>query len=469
VTSAQRAWKEAALLALVVSAAFAVRIYRLGDFPDTVLADEADNAQSAIYIVYGHPPGNGFFGFDWTPQPAMSVYKEAAFLAVLGFNIAAMRLPSALMSALALIPFYILLRRQLSALASFLATILLATSLWYLNFSRSGWNNIDVCFYMLMAMLCLMWALDGVKSSAAEPWAIRGRFAVAGFCCALGLYAYPSGRAITLAVLAFFPIAVLCYRQQVRTVALGYAVLVGVELLVFAPEAVYVAKNWAFFNGRSNVVLILNSPTFKADPRATMLRQVENNLLGPWVGRVNNTPQYTPVGEPQLDQISGALAFLGMILTLAVVAFRRRGETWLWWLMLVSGWTLTQVLTTNTPNGARGVGYMPTYLYFAGIGIEGIVRTIASDGSGMSRAVWARRVSIPVSVALVLAAGYANVAHYVAWQSNPQTRQARYLYVTSREFPEWSEAIVDRATEALGATNVGLWREAHPILDRANP
>jgi hypothetical protein len=314
-----------------------------------------------------------------------------------------------------------------------------------------------------------MWALDGVKSSAAEPWAIRGRFAVAGFCCALGLYAYPSGRAITVAVLAFFPIAVLCYRQQVRTVALGYAVLVGVEFLVFAPEAVYVAKNWAFFNGRSNVVLILNSPTFKADPRATMLRQVENNLLGPWVGRVNNTPQYTPVGEPQLDQISGALAFLGMILTLAVVAFRRRGETWLWWLMLVSGWTLTQVLTTNTPNGARGVGYMPTYLYFAGIGIEGIVRTIASDGSGMSRAVWARRVSIPVSVALVLAAGYANVAHYVAWQSNPQTRQARYLYVTSREFPEWSEAIVDRATEGLGATNVGLWREAHPILDRANP
>ena len=147
---------ELLILSLLVLVSFVVRVYQLGVFPDTVLADEADNAQSAVRILYDQPPENGFFGFDWTSQPAFSVYKEAAFIAIFGFNIMAMRLPSALISALALIPFYLLLRRQFSMIASLLAAILLATSVWYLNFSRSGWNCVDISFYMLMTMLFLI-------------------------------------------------------------------------------------------------------------------------------------------------------------------------------------------------------------------------------------------------------------------------------------------------------------------------
>src|SRR5437867_4358066 len=49
------------ILGLLVLAAFAIRVYHLGSFPDTVLADEADNAQSAVRILYGQPPANGFF------------------------------------------------------------------------------------------------------------------------------------------------------------------------------------------------------------------------------------------------------------------------------------------------------------------------------------------------------------------------------------------------------------------------
>src|SRR5689334_22766091 len=131
------------ILGFLVLMAFAIRLYNLGNFPDTVLADEADNAQASVRILYNDPPANGFFGLDWTSQPALSAYKEAAFIAAFGFNITAIRLSSAVISALALIPFYMLLRHQLSVVAAWLATILLATNVWYLNFSRSGWNCID--------------------------------------------------------------------------------------------------------------------------------------------------------------------------------------------------------------------------------------------------------------------------------------------------------------------------------------
>ncbi|HET9492973.1 MAG TPA: hypothetical protein VFR15_01950, partial [Chloroflexia bacterium] len=39
---------ELAVLAAIVVLALAVRLYNLGDFPDTILADEADNAQDAL-------------------------------------------------------------------------------------------------------------------------------------------------------------------------------------------------------------------------------------------------------------------------------------------------------------------------------------------------------------------------------------------------------------------------------------
>src|SRR5215212_204615 len=207
---------EYSLLALLVLVAFLIRVYQLGSFPDTVLADEADNAQDSIRILYGSPPVNGFFGLDWTNQPAFSAYKEAAFIALFGFSIFAMRLSSAVISTPALIPFYILLRRQFSIAASALATVLLATDVWYLNFSRSGWNCIDVCFYMLMAMLFLLWGGDAV-TSATPGWKKWALFAGAGFFCALGLYCYPPGRAITLAVIAFFPIVWFFHRSPAKT------------------------------------------------------------------------------------------------------------------------------------------------------------------------------------------------------------------------------------------------------------
>ncbi len=457
------------VVGLLILAALAIRVYGLGWFPDTVLADEADNAQFAVRIIQDQPPANGFFGLDWTAQPAFSDYMQAAFIAIFGFNIMAMRLPSAVISALALIPFYILLRRQLSLVASLLATILLATDVWYLNFSRSGWNNIDICFYMLMAMLFLVLALNATTSANGPrrlKWVL---FAAAGFFCALGLYGYPSGRAITLAVTAFIPIALLFDRQHNKILLFGYVLLFAVEAVIFAPQGAYIVRNWDWFNGRSKVVLILNSPAYQVDPVGTMFRQLDRNIRGPWDGSVNNTAQYSPVGEPQLDRTTGLLSLAGMVLTILVGTLRGRPETWLWWLMLLTGWALTELLTVGTPNGARGIGYMPTLVYFVGVGLDAIVLGLTQITARVSRFQIARRLSVAALVAAILLVGFANVKHYIDWQNKPHTRQDRYLYITAREFPQWSADIVERARNYRAMSNVETWRNAHPIQEIADP
>jgi hypothetical protein len=458
---------EWSLLGLLVLAAFVIRVYNLGSLPDTVLADEADNTQSAVGILHHRPPANGFFGFDWTSQPALSVYKQAAFIAAFGLNIMALRLPSAVQTTLALIPFYILLRRQLSVVPSFLASVLLATSVWYLNFSRSGWNCADICFYMLAAMLFLTLALNSVTSASGPRWLKWFHFGAAGFFCALGLYGYPAGRAITVAAAAFLPVALFRLPRHRKTVLAGYLFLFFVEAVVFAPQAAYIARHWDWFNGRTKVVLILNNPTYKADPAGMMLKQLNRNIRGPWDGRVNNTAQYSPVGEPQLDRITGLLVLGGMALTLFAGRLRRRPETWLWWLMLLAGWGLTQLTTVGTPNGARGIGYMPTLIYFAAVGIEGIKTVLDRITAG---AAWiGGRLPAAALVVTILATGYANVRHYITWQRSPRTRQDRYLYITAREFPLWAAYISERARNDRGSASVDGWRAAHPVESAANP
>lgn len=462
-------WAEWLLLALLIVGAFTIRVHRLGSFPDTVLADEADNAQDSIRILYGLHPSNGFFGVDWTSQPAFSAYKEAAFLAIFGINTTAMRLSSAILSTLALIPFYLLLRRQFPAISSLLATVVLATNVWYLNFSRSGWNCVDICFYMLMAMLFLVWGLESLPElDRYHPWK-WATFAAAGFFCALGLYGYPAGRAITLGMILFLPIALLFKRRYARRVLLGFALLFAVEAVVFAPQGLYAIRNWEHFNGRSSVVLIFNSPEYQADPAGIMLRQLERNLRGPWDGRVNNTAQYSPVGEPQLDRVTGLLTLAGMLLTFVLPFLRRRPETWLWWLMLLAGWGSTQLFTVSTPNGARGIGYVPTLIYFACVTLGCLQLGLGRIFARFTASRILEYASLALLTIFILAAGYRNVTHYAMWQNTPHTRQDRYLYLTVREFPEWSMNIVTRAQNQQGIMNVGQWREAHPIQDIANP
>jgi hypothetical protein len=456
---------ELALLATIVIFGLAVRLYRLGSFPDTLLGDEADNAQAAIRILHGHLPPHGFFGLDWTQQPAFSVYLLSGFIHAFGFSIFTIRLPSAILGALALVPFHLLLRRQFSTAASLLGTLLFATNVWYLNFSRSGWNCGHVCLYMLMAMLFLMQGLDRIRDGR-KAWV---QFGLVGLFCAFGLYGYPSGRAIALGIVAFLPFAVYFNWTSRKTLVVNYILTGAVIAALFAPQAVTILGNWRWFNHRTGTVALVNSPAYKSDPMRTIRLQIERNLRAPWDGRVNNTAQYSPVAEPQLDRAAGALTLAGLILSVTLSRLRRRPETWLWWVLLLSAWVPTQLFTVATPNGARGVIYVPAFLYFSAISLDAALRfadRVQQRLVGRTSIDW---LPVAVAAALVVVASLANVHHYWSWQSRPRTRRERWIYVTASEFPAWAAWVNAAADSDKRDTNLGQWRELHPIPDPSAP
>ncbi|MDQ5823431.1 MAG: glycosyltransferase family 39 protein [Chloroflexota bacterium] len=445
------------ILAEVVAVALLLRLVNLENFPDNFNPDEADNFQDVMQILYGEPLENGFFGFDWKPQPAFSVYMMSGFVSVLGTTVTAMRLPSAIISCLALIPFYLLLRRQFSTVAAALSTLLLAGNLWYLNFSRSAWENVHVAFYMLSAMLFLMLALDRVKEGPRQ-WRMWLHFVMSGFFCVLGLYGYFGGRAIVLAVAAYFPIALWFYRKQWRLLLSGFTLTGAVATLLFLPQLLFILQKWEYFNNRSKTVFLLSTPEFAADPLGTLWRQVSRNALGPWIGEVNQTPRYTPVGEPQLDMVTGALVLTGIFFSLLLPRIRRRPETWLWWVMLLVSWTLTQVLTVHTPDGARGVGWMPTLFFFAACMIEGLVVLV-----GVLPWRPLQRVAVAGLAIGALLVGYGNVKHYVQWQDSPGTHFYRQPWVETDLFAAFAAEVKQRMQANVPRVGWHEWQAIKPL------
>ena len=118
---------------------------------------------------------------------------------------------SVVLTTLSLPVFYFVARQyELDKTAALGATLLLATCLWYLHFSRNGWYNVNVALYAILAILA---------ATAAIRRGSLPLYAAAGAMAALGLYGHPSGRAITIALIAYLPIRVASARRESKAVA----------------------------------------------------------------------------------------------------------------------------------------------------------------------------------------------------------------------------------------------------------
>ena len=109
------------------------------------------------HILAGNGPG--FFGLDWKPAPAFSVYVIAGFMQIFGESIVGLRMASVVMSVAAIAVFYPLARSTLSRGAALSAAFLMATGLWFLHFSRSGWENPHVALFAALAALFVAMAV----------------------------------------------------------------------------------------------------------------------------------------------------------------------------------------------------------------------------------------------------------------------------------------------------------------------
>ena len=123
------------MLLLVVGLAAGLRLYRLGEWPPGPYRDEAYNGLDALGVLRGDlalffPANNG--------REPLFIYLVALSLALFGPTTFALRLPAALVGALATLPVYWLGRDWFGRAAGLFAAILWAVTFWPVHLGRIG-------------------------------------------------------------------------------------------------------------------------------------------------------------------------------------------------------------------------------------------------------------------------------------------------------------------------------------------
>ena len=393
------------LLVIILLAAFALRQYRLLDFP--YHGDEVDEGDIALSILRGnlapfYPQNEG--------NEALYQFVLAPFFAILGDSVIANRFPSSAWSMVLVALMYAYGRTLFrSRRVGVMAAGLTAALWWSTVFGRLGLREISQPVMMTPALIGLMIAFRASSPRRAMQAALVG-----GIFAGLTAYTFLSGRGFPVVVLVFLAYAALVQRNQLRErwrVLLVYcALMIGLTALLFAYLLAHPGLDYHVGN------LGAQSWLGRGD-YAQIVPQVLNTL-GMFTGRgdmnwVRNIP-----GRPAFPGPEGVLFYLGVVLCL----WRWRKPEYVLQLIVVAVFLVPNIIADNPPWFTRSIGILPGLLILPVLPIEWAwVR--------MQRwvAAWQvqRRVWVTASSALLVAALgvsiYARTAFdmFTNWIDNP--------------------------------------------------
>ena len=430
---------------MTVVLAAGLRLYRLGEWPPGPYRDEAFNGLDALNVLRGQhalffPANNG--------REPTYIYLVALSLALFGPTTFALRLPAALVGALAVAPTYLLGRAWFGRAAGLLAGLLWAITFWPVHLGRIG---------LRAGLLAPMLALAFWLGTLAYRRRRAGLWFFAGLVYGLTFYTYLAARFTPLILLLFALYLLLTGRRErlwdggrVLWFALGAA-------LAVAPLAAVLAANPEFIFGRAGQVSVFSPEISGGDPLGALLGNAGRALgMYLWRGddilRHNAWLAYTPdapgrpwlggfpAGRPVFDPFMIVPFLAGLLWCL----WRRRPAAvlLLLWQLVMLGPT---ILAEDAPHFLRAAGVLPGAVFFPAIGLALLWHwprlSAATRPNGYHTWVIARRALVGL---LLLGSLTLTVRDYVAYAQQPDVAHL------------WEEAAAELAHEAAADSDTGL-------------
>ncbi len=194
------------LFILILILAAVLRLWALDQYPAGFNGDEASIGYNAYSIWQ---TGKDEYGSFWPLtfksfgdyKPGLYFYFVIPFVATLGLDEWAIRLPSALLGIGTVILIYFLAKEVFkNRWVGILSSLLLAISPWHLHFSRGGWETNAATFFITLGILLF---LKGLSNFYLLWWSL--------FSFLVSMYIYQSPRLI---VPVFLVILFTLYRQD---------------------------------------------------------------------------------------------------------------------------------------------------------------------------------------------------------------------------------------------------------------
>jgi hypothetical protein len=390
--------REWALLAALFAGALAVRAWQNAGIPALWSGDEGGAGLFAARIVHGEPINP--FGVGWFSFPALFSVIPAGAIALLGQTYEALRWPSALAGALAVVGLYWWIRSAYGRTAGLASALMLASSHHAIHWSRIGLNNAwDGVFMVLVGgLLCRGWQ---TSSRWAYMWS--------GVLVGLSQYFYVGSRSLPFVVLCWLAGALLVDRARLRNQRAHLASLALMAVVTALPLGVFFARNPQHFHAPTSRVSLLKPDYpepggnwFQHTARLTgrpVLVVAAHNLRDAALGYV-----WVPLrgwtddsGRPLLLSIPSVFAVAGLGWMLA----RPRDPNARYLLVVLASTIAVAAITESTPAGQRYVGGAPAAAAAVGLGFAAAVRQLTRLPGR------ARRTGVGIAV-LALSTGYAS-------------------------------------------------------------
>ncbi|MCL5783939.1 MAG: glycosyltransferase family 39 protein [Patescibacteria group bacterium] len=432
---------------LLIATVLPIYFYQLSSIPTNITGDEATYLGDVYKILFGNKFVSPLALLGDGSQVALNFYWMALWVKIFGLNnaIFGLRFSSGLWGTFVLIIFYYLMKRCTTAPISFFTTLLLGTSIWYLNFARGSWFNLGAIFLGLMMIYFWEKALQENK----QRW-----FALSGLFAGLACYSYFGGKIYSLAAIFYLVIDSLSSKQPLTEIK-KYFVFLKVFFLVLIPLIIVVLTHPLDYFGRPSMVFIF---TWSQGNINLVYNQFKQTLLGltfldgSVIGQGVENLRYFPSHQTVVDPVIKILFF-----TEVVLAIRHKIKIGIWWLVYILSLIFLSAMTIDSPNLARAITVLPFIYFIAGLALNQIFIFLQKKFNFKQEALILCLVSFPLI--------WINVSGYFSWIQSPEVAQARQPALSFTDFPSWQSYQIQRVSQGLDTITIQQWE----ALKATNP
>jgi hypothetical protein len=390
-------------------------------------------------------------------------YLRAGLIALAGHNIVGGHLLSAACGTLLIPLTYVLARRLFGSTVAVLASLTLSCSFWSLMYSRFSLRHIGLPPIALAAFFFL-WHPLSCSPGRKRRWALP-----LGLFLGAGLYIYPAGRLLPAVPVILGLHLALFERQRFRQIRAGYALAVGISLLMAVPLAVAIAQ------GSSEAAAQGIGADARLSELAVPLRALRQGDPGPLLESIRTTlGMFHATGDPEwlynipyrplFNVLGGTLFWGGVLLCL----YRWRQPRYFFLLTWLALGLLPTVLSVPAASLSHSLLVLPLSALLPSLLLVELHRQLASRTPAQARFLRAGAVvrwALPaIAVAFLLTTAWRDLRDYfVAW---PREEMVRFLYRADyRQAAGYLDQNPQLVDVAVGSTLLGPWDRVALLQD----
>lgn len=382
--------REWGILVALVLGALLLRAPAIETVPRPVDPDEASLALSTLSVATGRLGDP--FTVGWASHPSLQWFIMAPFSHVFGRTFLAMRLPSAVIGALAVGALYLAARAGWGRRVALLAGVLMLGSDVAIHFSRLGVNNISDSLFASWT-IAAFW----IAASTGRPKA----YVLTGIGMGLAQYFYFGNRTIPFVVVVSLLLWCLLDRRQLLR---AWKPLLGaglIALVIVGPLLGLWIRHPDTLTGHLKLVAVPFSDVLENRARQTgqsvatvRWHQVRDSLLV--FTAVADRGSFYNSGRPMLPSVVAPFFFIGWVALIVKVKQRRPASLGtLAWIIVIL--VLGSVLIGDAATFQRLLGLLPAAILVVAIGLDASVSALCrAQQWSLERANWIAYVTAAI-------------------------------------------------------------------------